>query len=240
VFSQYDGEAMTSMPPNIPSFDPAKREPALHPMCHTTSAASMAPPAVNANDISSLTSMLLLRTVQDLTCNQDNATIPSTPVPTIRAFASVLTQSPAILTPSKLTRFLEYAEQELGVSQAMMYESSLHSIGAGLDILVEIADQELARIGLTPGDIIRLKKGSVTWWNGPLAKNELMDSTKRKRSDTTNSEIPEDRRYQYEKRYHDGGRARINGGRMRVEERPPGEFDGIVMQSGLTRFRGVS
>jgi hypothetical protein len=240
VFSQYDGEATTSMPPNIPSFDPAKREPALHPMRRTTSAASMAPPAVNANDISSLTSMLLLRTVQDLTRNQDNATIPSTPVPTIRASASVLTQSPAILTLSKLTRFLEYAEQELGVSQAMMYESSLRSIGAGPDILVEIADQELARIGLTPGDIIRLKKGSVTWWNGPLAKNELMDSTKRKRSDTTNSEIPEDRRYQYEKRYHDGGRARINGGRMRVEERPPGEFDGIVMQSGLTRFRGVS
>lgn len=225
------------MPPNIPSFDPAKREPALHPMRRTASATSMAPPAVNANDISSLTSMLLLRTVQDLARNQDHATIPSTPI--VRA--SVLTQSPAILTPSKLTRFLEYAEQELGVSQAMMYESSLRSIGAGPDILVEIADQELARIGLTPGDIIRLKKGSVTWWNGPLAKNELMDSTKCKRSDTTNSEIPEDRRYQYEKRYHDGGRARINGSRMRIEEWPPGEFDGmIVMQSGLTRFRGVS
>ncbi|KIK36703.1 hypothetical protein CY34DRAFT_26258 [Suillus luteus UH-Slu-Lm8-n1] len=198
--AMYDGEATTSMPPNIPSFDPAKREPALHPMRRTASATSMAPPTVNANDI-------------------NHATIPSTPI--VRA--SVLTQSPAILTPSKLTRFLEYAEQELGVSQAMMYESSLRSIGAGPDILVEIADQELARIGLTPGDIIRLKKGSVTWWNGPLAKNELMDSTKRKHSDTTNSEIPEDRRYQYEKRYHDGGRARINGSRMRIEERPPGE-----------------
>ncbi|KAG1811314.1 hypothetical protein EV424DRAFT_1542605 [Suillus variegatus] len=30
--AMYDGEATTTVPPNIPSFDPVKREPALHPM----------------------------------------------------------------------------------------------------------------------------------------------------------------------------------------------------------------
>lgn len=228
------------MPPNIQSFDPAKREPALHPMCCAALTTPMAPPVpstVSASDISSLTSMLLLQTVRDLAHNQDHAAIPSTPLPTVNT--SVLARSPVILTPSKLTRFLKYAEQELGVSHATVYESSLHRIGAGPNILMEIADHELTRIGLTLGDIIHLKKGSVTWWSGPLAKSEPMDSTKCKCSDTTGSEIPEDRKYQYEKRYHDGGRARINRGRMRLEERPPGEFNGIITSSLLTRFRGV-
>ncbi|KAG1777621.1 hypothetical protein EV702DRAFT_1196834 [Suillus placidus] len=203
TFSQYDGEATTSMPPNIPSFDPAKHEPVLHPMCCAASTTSMAPApsAISTSDISSLTLMLLLQTVRDLAHNQDHAAIPSTSLPTVNA--SMPIHSPVILTPSKLTHFLKYAEQELGVGHAMVYESSLHSIGAGPDILVEIADQELAPIGLTPGDIIHLKKGSVTWWNGPLAKNEPIDRGTSMRKDT----MMED----------------VHASRMRVEERPPGE-----------------
>ncbi|KAG2036354.1 hypothetical protein BDR03DRAFT_982978 [Suillus americanus] len=53
------------VPPNIPSFDPAKHEPTLHPMCHSM-AASVATPAatsVSTTDINSLISMLLLQTV---------------------------------------------------------------------------------------------------------------------------------------------------------------------------------
>ncbi|KAG1832777.1 hypothetical protein EV424DRAFT_1342281 [Suillus variegatus] len=58
-----------------------------------------------------------------------------------------------------------------------------------------------------------------TRWVGPY---HLAEMSRWVGHDTTGSEIPEDRKYQYEKRYHDGGRARINGGRMRLEERPPG------------------
>ncbi|KAG2112038.1 uncharacterized protein F5147DRAFT_771601 [Suillus discolor] len=161
--AMYDGEAMTSMPPNIQSFNPAKQEPVLHLMYHAALTTPMVPPVpstVSASDISSLDSMLLLRTIQDLAHNQDHAAISSTPLPTVNT--SVLACSPVILTPSKLTCFLKYAEQELGVTHVTVYESSLGSIGAGPDILAEIADHELTHIGLTLGDIICLKKGSVT------------------------------------------------------------------------------
>jgi hypothetical protein len=211
------------MPPNILSFDPMKQERVLHPMRRTTPTVTTPAAAPNASEISSLTSMLLLRTVRDLTYNHDHVPSTPTPLPRIIDNPAELARSPLIPTPSKLRRFLQYAEDDLGVNFATSYESSLRSIGAGPDILLEISDQELSRIGLTPGDIIRLKKGSITWWNGPLAKSEPNDSAKRKRSDTTDSAIPECRKYQYERRYHDGGRARINGGKMRLDGTPPGE-----------------
>ncbi|KIK35732.1 hypothetical protein CY34DRAFT_16840 [Suillus luteus UH-Slu-Lm8-n1] len=214
--AMYDGEATTTVPPNIPSFDPTKREPALHPMRHFATAPAATPAAtpVSTTDISSLTSMLLLRTVRDLT----REATPLTPVP-VRTMTSLPVTSPVAPTPSTLTRFLKYAEDHLGVAFASTYEASLHGIGAGPDILVDMADQDLAQVGLSAGDIIRLKKGSVTWWNGPLTKS----SAKRQRSDTTESEIPEYKKFQYEKRYHDGGRARISGSCMKPDERPPAE-----------------
>ncbi|KIK78109.1 hypothetical protein PAXRUDRAFT_164866, partial [Paxillus rubicundulus Ve08.2h10] len=42
----------------------------------------------------------------------------------------------------------------------------------GPDILLDISDQTLQDIGMSMGDIIRLKKGSATWWNGPDAKQK--------------------------------------------------------------------
>ncbi|KAG1842206.1 hypothetical protein F4604DRAFT_1690005 [Suillus subluteus] len=80
--------------------------------------------------------------------------------------------------------------------KAMVYECSLYSIGAGSDIFAKIADQGFAHIGLIPGDIIHLKKESVTWWNDLLTKNELIDSMKSKCSDTSDSEIHENKSQQ--------------------------------------------
>ncbi|KAG1837964.1 hypothetical protein DFJ58DRAFT_846247 [Suillus subalutaceus] len=79
-------------------------------------------------DISSLTSMLLLRTVQDLT----REATPLTPVP-VRTVTSLPVTSPVAPTPSTLTHFL-------------------NGIGAGPDILVDMADQDLARVGLSAGE----------------------------------------------------------------------------------------
>ncbi|KAG1802319.1 uncharacterized protein BJ212DRAFT_1251685, partial [Suillus subaureus] len=78
--------------------------------------------------------------------------------------------SPVAPTPLTLTHFLKYAKDHLGVAFAPTYEPSLHGIGAGPDILAKMADQDLAQVSLSIGDIIWLKKRSITWWNGPLAK----------------------------------------------------------------------
>ncbi|KAG1736185.1 hypothetical protein EDB19DRAFT_1830002 [Suillus lakei] len=189
---KYDGEATTMVPPNIPSFDPMKREAPLHPMRRSMAAAATpTATSVSTTDISSLTSMLLLRTVQDLT----REATPLTPLP-VRTATSLPITSPVAPTPSTLTHFLKYAEDHLGVAFASTYEPSLCGIGAG--------------------DIIRLKKGSVIWWNGPLVKS----STKCQWSDTTESNIPKYKKFQYERRYHDGGRAWFSGSCMKPDEHP--------------------
>jgi hypothetical protein len=51
-----------------------------------------------------------------------------------------------------------------------MYEGSLELQGIGLDILGDIDDKVLSGISISTGDIIRIKKGSTIWWNGPDAK----------------------------------------------------------------------
>ncbi|KAG1732004.1 uncharacterized protein EDB91DRAFT_1058406 [Suillus paluster] len=136
----YDGEATTMVPPNIPSFDPMKREAPLHPMCCSMAAAATpTATSVSTTDISSLTSMLLLRTVQDLT----HEATPLTPL-LVRTATSLPITSPVAPTPSTLTCFLKYAEDHLGVAFASTYEPSLHGIGAGPDILTDMADQDLA------------------------------------------------------------------------------------------------
>ena len=77
-------------------------------------------------------------------------------------------------------RFLRYAETELHVKNATAFEWRLAAQHIGPDILPEIEDKILAmEIGIPAGDIVHLKKVSITWWNGPEAK--------RKRSNTDQS-----------------------------------------------------
>jgi len=52
--------------------------------------------------------------------------------------------------------------RHLGVEFATSFEAPLCSIGFGPDILGEMADEDLVRVGLNAGDIIRLRKGSIT------------------------------------------------------------------------------
>lgn len=103
--------------------------------------------------------MLLLRTVRDLT--REATRLTPVPVRTVTSLSLPVT-SPVAPTPSTLTRFLKHAKDHLGVAFASTYEASLRGIGAGPDIIVDMADQDLAQVGLSAGDIIRLKKGSVT------------------------------------------------------------------------------
>ncbi|KIK75745.1 hypothetical protein PAXRUDRAFT_171852 [Paxillus rubicundulus Ve08.2h10] len=57
-------------------------------------------------------------------------------------------------TLTQLSCFLKHVQKHLGVSNATAFEDEL----------------QLQDIGMSTGDIIRLKRGSATWWNGPDAK----------------------------------------------------------------------
>lgn len=57
-------------------------------------------------------------------------------------------------------------ETHLGVHHASAFESAFQLHGIGPDILPDINDKVLSDLGISAGDIIHLKKGSVAWWNG--------------------------------------------------------------------------
>ncbi|KAF9242403.1 hypothetical protein BU15DRAFT_32690, partial [Melanogaster broomeanus] len=94
--------------------------------------------------------------------------------------------SPIIQTPSQLSHFLKHAEKHLGP-----------------DILSDVSDQTLCDIEMSMGDVIRLKKGSATWWNGPDAKCKCS-----KTNADSNPSKPVTKKIAYEKRYHTGGASR--------------------------------
>jgi hypothetical protein len=112
----------------------------------------------------------LVAMVQPAPCHSDPA--PSTPEkrPTHSAAESA-PSSPVCNTPSKLSRFLKYAEEQLGVHAATGYEENFHAHGYEPDILHLVEDSALQHIGLSEGDIIRLKKNALRWWN--LESNSL-------------------------------------------------------------------
>ncbi|KAJ3720017.1 hypothetical protein C8R42DRAFT_643309 [Lentinula raphanica] len=114
--------------------------------------------------------------------------------------------SPIRNSPSKLPRFLEHAEKNLGIPYATLHRAVLEKAGYGPDILDLVSDDALTALGLTPGDAIRLKREAPIWWNGPLAKRKL---------DIADDTFPgpsKKPRVQFEKRWKDGsGAARYMG-----------------------------
>ena len=134
---------------------------------------------------------------------------PSTPTASTE---KTLPTSPPVPTPSKLRRFLAYAEKSLGVERATNLEFPLHMKGFGPDVLHLVSDDALAELGINPGNIIRLKTGCVKWWNGADAK--------RKRGEGDDDLFPRQaeeaappppKKVRYEKRYTDGGGMTFHG-----------------------------
>jgi len=145
---------------------------ALHPSHHSRLQATPGPSPGNS-DLATLTSVLLMDMVQERLSSRPTP-IPSTPAPKEPANSTnLLNPSPVpvpLPTPSKLTCFLQYAEANLGVESAQTLEPALQRLGVGPDILSEMDDTLLCEAGISPGDIIRLKRGSIVWWNGPEAR----------------------------------------------------------------------
>ncbi|KIK93716.1 hypothetical protein PAXRUDRAFT_144441, partial [Paxillus rubicundulus Ve08.2h10] len=146
-------------------------------------------------DINSLTPVILLQTLSDLSSARTHSpttttiltvSAPMTPVHCVPERST----SPPVPSPSQLMQFLKYAEMELHIENATMFERRLAGQHIGPDILPEIKDKILAvEIGILVGNIICLKKGSINWWKGPNAKSPTH---------------PPQKMVAYE-RYHNGG-----------------------------------
>jgi hypothetical protein len=65
-----------------------------------------------------------------------------------------------------------YAQDNLGIPNALQYEDELVAKGYGPDILHLVLDESLQNLGILPGDVIWMKGGSVAWWNSVDAKRK--------------------------------------------------------------------
>lgn len=135
-----------------------------------------------------------------------------------RKSSSASIPSPTRNTPSKLSRFLEYAETHLRVENARLHEEDLRMLGFGPDILHLVDDSVLKDVGFTPGDVIRLKQNSQQWWNSADAKRKRANQ-----SPPPVQSTPPNKRVTFEKRYrNNGGGYRVYGPKIVEGEFSPG------------------
>jgi len=207
---QYDGIVSVSQPPSSSTFDPANRRASLHTH-HSSrrpepvSASVLSNNPVVSSDLAHLSQ--IISSVASLT-RSTPLNPPTTPTRR-RASSSVSSiRSPTRNTPSKLTRFLEYAETNLSVENARLHEESLQMLGIGPDILHLVEDEVLKNVGFTPRDVIRLKQNSQLWWNSADAKRKRTSHSPSPQSTPLNKKV------RFEKRFHAGGTYRLYGPKM--------------------------
>jgi hypothetical protein len=150
----------------------------------------------------------ILSSFASIAQTKSSSELPTTPTHSRDPTASSTVLSPVINTPSKLRRFLEYAETHLGIPNAQLYERCLDEMGYAPDILHLVDDSSLKDIGIKPGDVIRLKQNSLQWLNSFASKRKQDDHAPFTLS------TPPNKRVRFEKRFFDGGSARVYGPRI--------------------------
>jgi hypothetical protein len=105
--------------------------------------------------------------------------------------------APLPTTPSKLRRYLQHAEADLGIQNAARYEATLGQHAYGPDILHIVKDKTLVEAGILPGDAIRLKRGCQAWME--------TDAKRQKLNPPLHPKDPEPTLIRVEKRFYGGG-----------------------------------
>lgn len=173
-------------PPNCDAFNPQNHQVILHPKRKAAVAAAHAPPATS--DITALAQIITalrpdISTPTSTThVSKPNPVAPAAPVPSTptrrhhNTATSEPARSPARPTPTKLRRFLEHAEAEVGIENATLYQGRLELERYGPDILHEVDNADLRKLAIPPGDIIRLKRAAPKWYNSPAVKRSRSSS----------------------------------------------------------------
>jgi hypothetical protein len=180
--------------------------------------ASETPPLAQASE--------LLREVRKLFGSGSSGGHPtSSEPPTSPVVQHQALSSPPINTPSKMRRYLEYAEQHLGVDNATTHEHRLVQESFGPDILPLISDQTLVECGVPLGDVIRLKRGASTWWASPEAKRPKVQVANQPPANDDIAGLTYDYDIRFEKRFPEGGSLSVFGSGIRPgRNRLSGQF----------------
>ena len=205
-------------PPHTLTFDPANRGSLLRPHNRAQSSASSSSAEMSALSALSAVSTIFSSVLPFMHPDR-TLPLPSTPGPIIhnRLASHSANTPPAIFnTPSKLERFLQAAERS-GIPGVVSFHSVLSEKGYGPDIMHLVGVEELAKIGMLPGDALRLKDYASKWWN-----NKHRRVAKRPRDAETVSvstralpplakTTPPSKCLRFEKRFNDGGGMTIYG-----------------------------
>ncbi len=159
----------------------------------------------------------ILSSFASIAQTKSSSELPTTPTHSWNPTASSTILLPVTNTSSKLHRFLEYAETHLGIPNTQLYERCLEEMGYTPDILHLVDDSSLKDIGIKPGDVICLKQNSLQWLNSFALKSKKDDSA------SFTPSMPPNKWVRFEKRFLDGGSARVYGLRIVEAERDTSE-----------------
>jgi hypothetical protein len=212
-------QATLNSPPNTQAFDPTNRGvslmgPGRGPLPIQSTPVTPAPlPMSELGHLSTLVTTLFGA------ANPSFTTPLRTPV--VQQSADLDSEAPLVPSPSDVSRFLKHASTTLGVRNALDFESPLRRKGFGPDILPDIADSALVALGISEGDVLRLKNGSRKWWNGPDAKRKLDEVEDEGFGSNGDRDSAENynKRCHYEYCFPEGGGTRYNGPPMMEGDR---------------------
>lgn len=152
-----------------PFFEATNQQPSIQPFATRSSSITRHHPLPEATEPARVSDLAHIAHI--LSILSPNALKVSDPIPTKSSSLSPLS-SPPKNTPTKLCRFLEHAETDLGVADATSFLYWMENKGYGPDILYEVPNGDLKELGVKPGDVLRLKRGAPAWFNGPNAKRK--------------------------------------------------------------------
>jgi hypothetical protein len=224
--AMYDRVATINEPPNTQTFDPANRESSIRrprSSTNTSTSSQNSTSTTGTSDIAHMSNIITALCGSGILSTQGT---PRRPLADLNNQQADENASPACLTPTKLSRFLEACHSQYGIKNATHHRPLMELNGYEPDILHLIDDQDLVAIGFNKGNAIRIKKAAAEWWNGPEARK------KRTITEVDAPEPPADKedpkRIAFERRYPDGGGRRFWGPRLmrsRVFTPVPGEED---------------
>jgi hypothetical protein len=189
------------MPPAETCFDPANRLSTIIPAHRQNrSPSSSVSASSGSSDLAHVSSILTT-----LIMAMGGRTLPERPKTPTQLHVQPSTSSPPVFSPSKITHYLEHAEQNLGVCNATTFEGELLAKSYGSDILHLIETQDLIAIGIPAGDAVRLKNGAQEWWSGPKARSLKRKALIEQPASGPAIEQPDPKKYRFEKHWDEDG-----------------------------------
>jgi hypothetical protein len=181
---QYDGDATVNAPPQDAMFDWKKSRSSLNYPQKSRAQTAAGPLASLDDEIDTKHPSDLQHFASIVSSMERIANGRRTPVQSNSASALV---TPLPNTPTKLSKYLIFAQDNLKIFGATSFEDTFRNNGIGPDILHLVPDDKLTALGVSLGDALRLKAHSLTWLTSQR-------SHKRKERDedtnTNNDHIP--------------------------------------------------